>query len=154
MNLTDQKILVVDDEPAICSLMRDALSRFGYEAIVVGSGAEALALASNSSFGLVFVDLNLPDMDGIDLYGALKAAQPAAVGYLMTGHASEEESQRCRQAGMAYCLVKPVRLSVLVDLVKAVVGPSGASVCSQNGPKARTIPAPSLWLLADRPLAS
>ena len=115
MERSERKILVVDDEPIICNLMRTAFSRAGYSIVAADSGAEALAAVNLSAFDLMFIDLNLRDMNGIDLFRAVRRLRPESVAYLMTGYASEADLIRCRRAEFADCLVKPVALSAWWD---------------------------------------
>lgn len=125
MERSERKILVVDDEPIICNLMRTAFSRAGYSIVAADSGAEALAAVNLSAFDLMFIDLNLRDMNGIDLFRAVRRLRPESVAYLMTGYASEADLIRCRRAEFADCLVKPVALSALVGIARAAATAAG-----------------------------
>jgi CheY-like chemotaxis protein len=66
--------LVVDDEDDIREATRDMLERHGYEVVAVGSGAEALAFLSHDTPDLVLLDLQMDDMNGWEVLGALRGS--------------------------------------------------------------------------------
>ena len=61
------KVLIVEDDRAICSFMRRVLEANGYESIIVGTGREALSMLTSHCPDVVILDLGLPDMDGLKL---------------------------------------------------------------------------------------
>ena len=61
------KVLIVEDDRAICSFMRRVLEANGYESIIVGTGREALSMLTSHCPDVVILDLGLPDMDGMDV---------------------------------------------------------------------------------------
>src|SRR5258705_10190363 len=70
------RILVVDDEPRICTLVSRALERDGHTVMTAGTGAEALQLAIDQEFGLVVLDLMLPAIDGFKVLRRLLVDRP------------------------------------------------------------------------------
>jgi DNA-binding NtrC family response regulator len=117
------RILVVDDEPVVCDLLAAALSRAGHRVIVAGSGAEAIATVARDRFSLMLIDFNLRDKNGIDLLATIRSLHPDCVAFLMTGHMSSADIARCRQAGFAECLIKPIGLATLIE----IAGMTGAA---------------------------
>ena len=67
------KVLIVEDDRAICSFMRRVLEANGYESIIVGTGREALSMLTSHCPDVVILDLGLPDMDGMDVLTQLRA---------------------------------------------------------------------------------
>lgn len=71
-----QRILIVDDEEMIRLLYRKELSRGGYEVDTASSGAEAIKKVSQGNFGVVVLDIELPDMSGLEVLQKLREIAP------------------------------------------------------------------------------
>lgn len=100
-------ILLVDDDQSI----RDFLVRFlkfeGLKAVSVDSGYKALELAQKEKFDLVFLDIKMPGMSGLEIYNRLKKFNPRLGCVFMTGYALEEALiEKAKQPGIV-CLKKP-----------------------------------------------
>ncbi|MFT5197194.1 MAG: DNA-binding response OmpR family regulator, partial [Candidatus Promineifilaceae bacterium] len=63
----NEQILIVDDEPKIIKLARDYLEKSGYKVLTSGNGREALAIFRQENPAMVVLDLNLPEIDGLDV---------------------------------------------------------------------------------------
>jgi len=70
--MSKPRILVVDDDVPILTLMRNLLREFGFEAVVAGTGAQALASAREQAPDLVLLDINMPEMSGSEVIRALR----------------------------------------------------------------------------------
>ncbi|MCG2634079.1 MAG: EAL domain-containing protein [Gammaproteobacteria bacterium] len=111
-----QSVLVVEDNRANQMVAEGLLQRLGCEVTVVENGLEAVAAVEAQQFSLVFMDCNMPELDG---YGATRAIHerfgldkaPPIVA--MTANTRDEDIQKCRAAGMSDYLGKPVRLDGL-----------------------------------------
>jgi len=112
-------ILIVDDEKAILHMFSLAFSKKGYQVRSAESAEEALELLKLEKIHVMFLDLNLPGMNGIELCRAIKKEQPMAVLYALTGYASLFELSDCRDAGFDDYYKKPVSMSLLVDAAEA-----------------------------------
>jgi DNA-binding response OmpR family regulator len=108
------KILIVDDEKAIVSLMEQAFSRAGFEVRSAQSGEEALELLKQNRIQVMFLDLNMPGMDGIQLCKEIRKDMPMAMIFAVTGYASLFELTDCREAGFDDYFKKPVNIKTLV----------------------------------------
>lgn len=112
------KILIVDDESAILLLFEKAFSRAGYH-VRTATGAEAaLTLLENEEIHVMFLDLNMPEMDGLELCRKIKKAMPINVIYAMTGYSTLFELADCRDAGFDDYFNKPVNLDILLKAAK------------------------------------
>jgi CheY-like chemotaxis protein len=114
------RILFVDDDPLTLETLSKAVEVFGHQAVWAKSGAEAVAVAGEGALDLVFVDMSLPDIDGLDLINRLRAL-PALDGTpLLVLSASPEldAAELARQAGAQAYLNKPVRLQTLLDTIQ------------------------------------
>src|SRR5438552_7961084 len=79
-------LLVVDDEAAILSTLKTALSLEGYDADVAGSVAVAEERIRKGAYDLMLLDVSLPDGDGVELLGRLRAAGSDVPAIMMSGH--------------------------------------------------------------------
>ena len=117
-------VLVVDDNAVNRLVAVQMLRDLGHEAEEAASGAAAVTRAKAGGIDLVLMDLQMPEMDGIEATQALRAAMgsdgPRVVG--LTASAQPEERDRCMAAGMSGFLTKPVRIRVLADTLGAMGG--------------------------------
>ena len=115
------RILFVDDDPFTLATLTKAVEVFGHRALVSGTGQQALELALNESPDMIFVDLSLPDMDGLALVNALHTGEGTAHIPVMVLSASPEidASELARAAGAHAFLNKPIRLQTLIDTIQS-----------------------------------
>nr|NJM00939.1 response regulator [Desulfobacula sp.] len=107
-------MLVVDDEKAVISLLKQAFTRAGFAVVTAESAEEALVLLEQEEMFVMFLDLNLPEMNGIDLCRQIKKDNPLSVVFAVTGYASLFELVNCREAGFDDYFKKPVDMRTLV----------------------------------------
>ena len=114
-----EQILVVEDNATNMKLFRDVLQAKGYRTIEATTGGEALALAVKHVPALVLMDIQLPDIDGVEALGRLRAdARTAAVPVLaVTALAMEGDRERFLDAGFDDYVPKPVDIAALVATV-------------------------------------
>jgi len=109
------RILLINDEPLLLKSYARLLRRMGgHEVVTAACGSKALEeLEGDLSFDLVFCDLSMPDMSGIEVHRAINQFHPELDGrfVFLTGGATDAESQRYLQETGAPILVKPVPLS-------------------------------------------
>ncbi len=131
------RLLVVDDVPVNRQLALLLLQRLGYRADAVASGSEALAALQSTSFDIVFMDVQMPEMDGYATTRAIRRlpapfVQPWIIA--MTAHGRPEDRQACLEAGMDDFLAKPIVPAQLTYALEhspprdQPVAPSGAPV--------------------------
>jgi CheY-like chemotaxis protein len=117
-------VLVVDDEPIICTLVSRFLGSAGYAVVAAASGRAAQALlAGTQRFDLLVTDLAMPGFDGAQLIAWARAEQPSLPILCMTGHAEGVP------AGVPV-LDKPFRGPTFLEAVRAAIGhqPEPASI--------------------------
>jgi PAS domain S-box-containing protein len=114
-------VLLVDDEPAILSVVKLGLERYGYHVLAAESGPKALALlqARQGQVAFVLLDVMMPDMDGIALAGAIATRYPGVPMAAATGLPSEHVLARLREVGVIDCLTKPYDVRRLLRLIEA-----------------------------------
>lgn len=112
------RLLVIDDEPAIRDTMRMILEYEGYDVLLAGSGQEGLAMVERESPDLVFLDIKMPGLDGIEAARRILARQPIPV-VMLTAYGNEELIARAVRAGVFAYLVKPYRPQDLRPTIEA-----------------------------------
>ncbi|MGH7267167.1 MAG: sigma-54-dependent transcriptional regulator, partial [Candidatus Rokuibacteriota bacterium] len=105
--MADGRILVIDDEESIADSFRVTLQEEGYGVRTAGSANRALAEIERGEWDLAFVDLALPDMDGLKLLEELKRRRPSLVAVVITAHGSASKGFAARKAGAWAFLEKP-----------------------------------------------
>jgi CheY-like chemotaxis protein len=120
------EILVVDDEQSICMLLKDVLARFGHAVTTCQDGAAGIELATGKTFDLVFLDIRMPGMGGLEALKRLRELQPKATFVMITGFAKDDVIDEALQSGAAACLCKPFSLSQVTQLLEEVT--SGAAI--------------------------
>ena len=112
--MIEKRILVVDDEQQIRDMYSQAFSRAGYTVRTAESAEEALDIFKQEQYWVLFLDLNLPGMNGVDLCRQIRKQYPMAIPYAVTGYASLFELSDCRNAGFEDYFTKPASLSDLL----------------------------------------
>ena len=109
----EKKILVVDDEPQIRELLEAVFDQVGFSVVAAGSAEDALEILGRENPQIMFFDLKLPDMNGIEFCRQVRKDFPVAFIFAMTGYASLFDIGDCRRAGFDDYLVKPVAVDEL-----------------------------------------
>lgn len=117
--MTQKTILVVDDVTSILNMLDLAFSKKGYRVKTASSAEEALELLQKEKIHVMFLDLNLPEMNGIELCRAIKKQMPMAIIYAVTGYASLFELSDCRDAGFDDYFKKPVSMADLMEAAES-----------------------------------
>jgi len=120
------KTLVIDDEIGICRSLEMLLSKEGHEVVTANRGDVALLLVSEKDFDIIFTDLRLPDMSGIDILKYSKSRSPNTQVIVITGFATIETAVEAIKRGAYDYLTKPlspdsVRITVKRALEKVAL---------------------------------
>jgi CheY-like chemotaxis protein len=115
-------ILLAEDDPVSQELATGILQKGGHSVVVVGNGREALAALGRQHFDLILMDVQMPEMDGIEATQTIRSPQSSSfdpdvpiIG--MTAHALKEDRERCLEAGMSGYVSKPVGMKELLETV-------------------------------------
>jgi len=114
----DRRILVVDDEQAIRDVLEKALTRAGYTVLAAESAEDALEILRYESIMVMFLDLNLDGMNGVDLCRHIRQENPVGILYALTGYTDLFGLLDCRRAGFDDFFTKPVSLETLFQAAK------------------------------------
>ncbi len=116
------KILVAEDNPVNQRVAVLLLDRLGYRADVASDGDEAMSMVRQYGYDVVFMDMQMPVLDGLDATRALRAELGPAMPHViaLTASAAEEDREACFGAGMSDFLSKPIRIAELVAVLRRV----------------------------------
>ena len=114
--LSGQTILVVDDEIDVRELVRDVLSRDGYQVIDTGDPFEARRVAERQPVHLLLTDVVMPIMNGVDLAKRVETVSPTTKVLLMSGYSTTTSKSSGRPI-----ISKPFRASDLVNAVRQIL---------------------------------
>ncbi|MBW1787783.1 MAG: sigma-54-dependent Fis family transcriptional regulator [Deltaproteobacteria bacterium] len=122
MNNVKEKlsVLIVDDEAVIRNGMGRALQGTNAETQTAASGEEALELLDSHAFDVVFLDIRMPDMDGITLLKKVRAKHPFTQIVMITGYPTIDTAVQCVKLGASDYLVKPIRIADFKDALKGL----------------------------------
>ncbi len=120
-------ILVIDDEEAIRLMLSKTLKYVGYDVLNAATGKEGIGLykKEQKNISAIILDVVLPEMDGVQIYKALKEINPNIPILVSSGFASNKQTVELRDMGVEGFLKKPYRQSELVEAVNRVVAESG-----------------------------
>jgi signal transduction histidine kinase/ActR/RegA family two-component response regulator len=122
------RVLVVDDDPAVLSVVRRALGMRGFQVLAADNGTEAVAVFARwrREVAVVLTDLAMPGMDGADLIGALRAIEPGVRIVAFSGLDDPDTAGRLDRLGVSHFLAKPPRIDAMVSiLAEALARPAG-----------------------------
>lgn len=122
--MTDERILVVEDNEKNMKLFRDVLVAMGYRTLEATTGADAVVLASEHTPDLVLMDIQLPDLDGVQALQRLRAdARTATIPIVaLTAQAMQGDRERFLAAGFDGYMSKPVDVHDLIETVRRHCG--------------------------------
>ena len=109
------KIMLVDDEKRFLSSLKKRLSRSGYDITTANSGMEALKKLKQTSVQVVFLDVMMPVMDGMDTLIEMKNFYPKLEVIMLTGQATLENAVTCLKYGAADYLMKPTDIEEIIQ---------------------------------------
>ncbi len=116
-----EKILIIDDAPVIREFLHEVLVDSGFEVDMAMNGKDALELIAENEYCLVFCDVHMPIMNGLQTIKRIKFIKPD-LPIIMTDSLPEKEAEDAARAGAFRCLAKPFDLQELKDTLKSVLG--------------------------------
>ena len=108
--MAGEHVLIVDDEPAIRTTLRGVLEDEGYRVTAVPSGADALAALADDSHDLVFLDIWMPGMDGLETLTEITRIRPDVMVVMISGHGTIETAVKAARLGAYDFIEKPLSL--------------------------------------------
>jgi DNA-binding NtrC family response regulator len=114
-------VLVVDDEPHILAVLRDAMTSFGYRVTATTSGTEALDIVRSELFDAAITDIRMPDMSGLDLLREIKKHDDSIEVIVMTGYPTINSAVEALKEGAYDYLSKPLILDELEQVMRRAI---------------------------------
>jgi len=111
------RILVVDDRFADRETLKGILEDKGYRVATANDGAEAIEAVKERHYHIIFLDMRLPDMDGVQTFERVKRIDPRPTVIMMTGYTDESLVERALSGGAYTCIYKPFDMEKVMALV-------------------------------------
>jgi two-component system KDP operon response regulator KdpE len=118
--MTNDRVLVVDDEPQIQRFLRPALTAAGYDVIKAETGAEALKAAATAAPDVIILDLGLPDMDGKDVIANIRGWSPVPI-IILSARDRESEKIAALDLGADDYIEKPFGIGELTARIRTAL---------------------------------
>jgi DNA-binding NtrC family response regulator len=113
-----EKVLIIDDEQEFTQALAERMTNRGMDVSTSSSAIEGLQSVEEKSFDVVVLDLQMPEMDGIETLKILKKKKPELQVILLTGHATVEKGIEAMKLGAMDLLEKPADLTTLTEKIK------------------------------------
>ena len=110
-------VLVVDDEPEICDILSDMISKHGYTVVTASNGEKALYEVKQRHFDLIFLDLVLPGANGVEVMQRIKDSDSDAVVVIVTGFGDDPLAVMAMSLGPLLIVRKPFREKDIVEVL-------------------------------------
>ncbi len=104
---TSMNVLVVDDQPGVRFLLDIIIRESGHRVLIAENGLEALEIVRSTKPDLVFMDVRMPLMGGVEALGKIKMISPETEVVLMTAYVSDETVEMAMRKGAMCCIAKP-----------------------------------------------
>ncbi|MBM4070044.1 MAG: response regulator [Planctomycetes bacterium] len=133
------RILLAEDNLINQKVMLGALQSVGHQVTIVNNGKEALAILDQQPFDLVLMDLQMPEMDGLQATAAIREMETISERHLpiiaLTAHALKEDRARCLAAGMDDYLAKPIQIDELRMIIQSLIPHAYENVQESSPPQ-------------------
>ncbi len=114
------KVLIVDDEPVVAALLAESLGLQGHEAIVAHDGQTAIQLIESTALDAVLLDLDLPDLNGVEVLTRTRPTHPTLPVIVLAGRPVAHLVPSAERLGVAAVVEKPIALTRVMDALGRV----------------------------------
>ena len=133
-----RKVLVVDDDPAVRKSIDRVLTSKGYAVITAQNGEEALRKLNEEKYDLVYTDIRMPGIDGLEVAEQVKARKPWTPVVIITGYGTDAAEARAKAAGVSSFVHKPLSPEMIEDSARDALAAPAPQVIAL--PQAATAP--------------
>lgn len=113
-----RSILVVEDEDNLRTILSDILRNAGYEIKTASNGEEAITLLKKHQFDLTFLDIQMPQVNGIQVLKYIRQYSPATKAIMLTGYADLKHAMEAKEFGAMDFIGKPYKLEEIMSTVE------------------------------------
>ncbi len=113
-------ILVVDDQFGDRETLKGILEDKGYRVATASDGSEAIRMVKEKHYDVIFLDIKLPDMNGVETFERVKKIDPRVSVIMMTGYTEEDLVKRAISGGAYTCIYKPFDMEKVITLVEGI----------------------------------
>lgn len=138
-----KRVLVVDDDPVVGKSFDRVLSGKGYAVITASNGEEALNKLRSENYDLVFTDIKMPGMNGLEVAEKVKASQPWLPVVIITGYGTDANEVQAKAAGVSAFLHKPLSPEMIEDSAREALMESATAAAPAESSMATAAPAPA-----------
>ncbi len=121
MTNNNTKILVVDDQKGIRLTLSAIMEHQGYDVTEVEDGYQAIEAVANNSFDVVFMDIKMPGINGVQSFREIKKISPGSAVVMMTGFSVEDLEKEALDEGARTVIYKPFQVEKVLSLVESLV---------------------------------
>jgi len=114
-------VLVIDDDEETRNMFSTVLNDAGYLVEVAENGKQAIKMCKEEPFDVALIDIELPDIKGIDLLKTLRQIQPKMINIIITGHPSIENAVKSVNEKADGYLLKPVNMAEMLEMIKRIL---------------------------------
>ena len=129
-----RKVLVVDDDPAVRKSIDRVLTGKGYAVITAETGEEALRKLNEEKYDLVYTDIRMPGMSGLEVAEQVKARKPWTPVVIITGYGTDAAQARAKAAGVSSFVHKPLSPAMIEDSARDALAVPMAQVLALPAP--------------------
>jgi len=131
------RVLLAEDSPVNQRVAMAMLEKFGHQVTVAANGRQALAMFSKQPFDLVLMDVQMPEMDGLESTRSIREYEQTTGGHVpivaLTAHAMKGDRDRCLSTGMDAYVTKPIRSKELMRVIASVTATTGTAQLQAGG---------------------
>ena len=116
-------ILIVDDDPGTCKTLENVLTKKGYDVVISNTGEDAITKAKEKIFDIIFIDMKLPTLNGLETYLELKKINPKLIAIVITAYHQEMDDlvQEAMNNSAYTCLTKPINIEDMLVLINEIL---------------------------------
>ena len=140
-----ERVLLIDDEKEFLEVMSERMQTRDIDVTTASSARDALALVEKESYNAIILDLQMPEMDGLQALERLKAINPDLQVILLTGHATVEKGVQAMKLGATDVREKPADIQTLTEKIRKAHARKIILVEKENEAKIRAILGSKAW---------
>ena len=113
-----KQVLLIDDDPAYIEIIKFCLEKAGFNVSVASDGQQAIDMALKEPFGLILMDVQMPNINGMEATRVLRENDIKIPIVVVTANAMKGDDEKCFQAGANDYLTKPVDIQKMMEVMK------------------------------------